>query len=177
MKKAISMITLLFVCVGASAQDVSLPRDFDFLNSRFDCTYTGYDAEGKAGPGYPCVWSGHYTFNGRMFQDDFVMFDLEGVEVFSGTTLRTWSPQLERWEMVFLGSNQAATWMPFHGTAIEGEIRISNSGEDQQGPFIGKIRFRNIGEQGFVWDLHRSYDDGASWAKSGEIVATKSATE
>ena len=164
-------MTALSFAVGA--QDAQLPRDFDFLDARYNCTYTGYDQEGKAGPGFPCVWSGRYTFNGRMFQDDFVMYNLDGVEVFSGTTLRTWSPQLERWEMVFLGSNQAATWMPFHGLAVDDEIVISNSGEDQQGPFIGKIRFFEIGDHGFTWDLHRSHDQGATWVKSGEIVARK----
>jgi hypothetical protein len=146
---------------------------FEFLIGEWDCEWTGFNKEGEALAPLPCRWSARYTFDGRMVQDDYRLWDSDQKLIFSGTTLRSYSPDKARWEFVFLGSQQPA-WPRFHGRWEQGEMRIHAEGTDRQGrDFVSRIKFHKITSNSFEWRMDTSYDGGETWQLSGINTATR----
>lgn len=171
MKKTILLVTGFYFALLADlaiAESKDPSKQFDFLIGHWECTYQAVDAEGELGQAYPCTWDGKYTFDGNMVQDDFKMFNKDGAMVFAGTTLRTYVAQKQRWDLAFLGARNGH-WPNFHGVWKEGEIHINSDGVDQRGNFKAKIRFYDIKEDSFMWDMHKSYDEGKTWALDSVI--------
>lgn len=136
-------------------------KQYDFLKGQWNCEYKAY-AEEKVTYSSACTWEGRYTLEGSMFQDDFRLFNAEGNKIFSATTIRTWVPQKNRWDLAALFSQQGH-YPNFHGVWENDEMVISVQGEDPKGKFDGKIRFFDIDENTFSWKLERSYDQGKTW--------------
>lgn len=141
-------------------------QQYDFIIGEWECTFVQF-AKGKEATNYPCTWHGRYTFDGLMVQDDFRMYHQEKM-VFSGTTLRTWVAHKKRWDLAFLGAG-VGHWPNFFGEWQEGQMQITSKGTDQLGEFDAKIRFTNIQDDSFLWQMEKSYDGGENWQLDAEI--------
>lgn len=154
----------------AQNNTAEMRKQYDFLIGNWDCTFVQF-ADGKEAAQYPCTWQGKYTFDGLMVQDDFRMYHQEQM-VFSGTTLRTFVEQKQRWDLAFLGSG-AGHWPNFHGQWKDNQMQITQKGKDQKGEFDAKIHFKNIEQNSFLWTMEKSYDGGKTWSHDMEIRSTR----
>lgn len=124
-------------------------------------------SKGKVAAEYPCDWNARYTFDGYMVQDDFRMYYQNKV-AFAGTTLRTWVENKKRWDLAFLGA-AVGHWPNFHGIWQDNKMEITASGSDRGGDFLSKIRFTDIKEDSFLWEMEKSYDEGKTWYLDTQI--------
>lgn len=145
-------------------------KEYDFLIGDWQCQFEQYKDNQKVRT-YPCQWQGKYTFDGHMVQDDFRMYADDKV-VFSGTTLRTYVATKNRWDLAFLGSN-IGHYPNFQGNWTGSEMAITNQGEDERGKFDVSIRFHDITQDSFTWEMKTSYDQGKTWELSARINATR----
>ncbi|BDX04904.1 hypothetical protein MACH26_04250 [Planctobacterium marinum] len=90
--------------------------------------------------------------------------------IFAGTTLRTWVPQKQRWDLAFL-SAQGGHYPNFFGKWHNDHMQIEVRNQDAQGEFLSKIRFKDITAESFTWDMYQSRDEGKSWSLDSIIKA------
>lgn len=153
-----------------SNESDSSKQQYDFIIGEWTCSYIQY-ADGKVTAEYPCTWQGKHTFDGNMVQDDFRMYFKEKL-VFAGTTLRTWVERKQRWDLAFLGAGQGH-WPNFHGVWQDSQMNITATGEDQRGKFESKIHFKDIKKDSYLWEMHKSYDEGKTWNLDAQIKTTR----
>jgi hypothetical protein len=146
-------------------------EQFGFLVGEWDCTLIVKQADGTVAES-DGRWVGYYTLGGYAFQDDW--YSSLG---FQGTTWRSYDPTNERWINMWLRSNtDSAPGFAdgfFYGGLEDGEIRLTATGEDDQGSFIDRIRFTDIEDNGFTWRMSRSYDGGKTWAEDAAVVRAR----
>lgn len=152
-------------------------KQFDFLIGEWDVVATRYKEDGNVLMQYNARWCAQYLNEGRMVMDDFKACLPNGQEISSYVTLRTYSEATRRWEMAGLSALQPAMPAEWHGIWAEEEMRIDAVGPGPEGkPFRNRIRFYNIGQDRFNWESTVSHDNGKTWIKAVEMIATRAAS-
>lgn len=147
---------------------------FDFFIGEWNTELVAYNLDGEVINTIPGNWRVEKVNGGRMIVDRYESSLPNGVELSGGTTLRTYSPETKRWEMVFLTPMQANMVQQFAANYEDGEIRGSAYGVDLDGVETwAKIRFFNISENSFEWEQEVSWDNGKSWFRTRTISAQR----
>jgi hypothetical protein len=151
-------------------------RQFDFLLGDWDVAATRYGDDGAVLVQYRARWTARSLNGGRMVMDDFQARLPGGEAMSSFVTLRTNSELTHRWEIAGLGAHLPAAIADWHGQWQDGEMRLEAAGKDAQGlPARTRIRFFDIGPDGFSWEIRISRDDGRTWSRSASLKATRAA--
>lgn len=149
-------------------------KEFAFLVGVWDVHLISYGPNG--GIDFECdgVWRAEYKNNGRMLLDEFSRLSPEKEEVSYSATLRTFCPETDQWEMVFLFSQQRQNVQAFSGQFVNGEgifNAIAEISPDKTA--IGKVLFTNIEKNSFEWKMESSLDDGKTWHLGRTMVAQR----
>ncbi|WP_196137552.1 hypothetical protein [Aliikangiella sp. G2MR2-5] len=152
---------------------IAKKKDYEFLIGNWSCEWQKLDANGDVKNRANCQWDGRYTFNGNMVQDDFRMFNPQGDLVYAGTTLRSFSPQIEQWKHTYLAVMGGPSFEDFIGDKIDDEIHLSATRKsiDGQETFM-KIRFHSINKNSFRWESHTSTDKKV-WTLDSRIISNR----
>ena len=149
-------------------------QQFAFLLGEWATKQRAYDLEGNIINEASGHWRAKSLVGGRLIMDDFESTLPNGETFSGGTTLRTYSLETERWEMVYLTPLQANLIERFFAHYENGEIHGQAQGKDLEGVEIwAKIRFFNIQDNSFEWDQHFSWDAGQTWFKTMTISAKR----
>ena len=149
-------------------------RQFDFLVGDWHVHATRFNADGTTLAQYLASWSARYLNAGRMLIDDFKALAPDGGPLSSFVTLRTYSVESRRWEMVGLAAMQPAGRMEWHGTWVNGEMQIFAAGLDPSGREVQtRIRFFDITPGRFLWTSESSVDGGVTWIRTASLVADR----
>lgn len=149
-------------------------RQFAFLAGDWHVQATRFNADGTPLAQYRASWSARYLNEGRMLLDDFKALAPDGKPVSSFVTLRTYSAESRRWEMVGLAAMQPAARVEWHGTWTKGEMQIFAAGRDPSGREVQtRIRFFDITPARFLWTSESSLDGGRTWARTASLVAER----
>ena len=109
-----------------------------------------------------------------MIVDDFKALALNGQEISSFVTLRTYSEVTRRWEMTGLGALQPAPNAEWNGVWTDGEMRLDAAGLNAEGKRVKtRIRFFNVEKQSFEWESSTSLDDGKTWMHTASLTANR----
>lgn len=168
--KAIVLGSALIATASSIAKTEDHSKEYDFLVGSWSCEWVQF-SENKKVAAYPCEWEGKYTLDGTMMQDDFRMYANDKL-VFAGTTLRTFVPHKNRWDLAFLASNMGH-WPNFYGNWTGDEMAITSQGEDKGGKYDAKIRFHQIEKDSFTWEMKKTYDQGETWEIGSRIYAKR----
>lgn len=116
-----------------------------------------------------------YKDNGKMIVDQWTGFDaLTKKQDFYGITLRTYSEETQRWQNVFLGSNQKVDSSSFISEWKNNEMHGAGQYEvEGLGTIKYKLKFFNITKNSYEWEEMLSKDDGKNWFLSLRQVATR----
>lgn len=147
---------------------------FDFLIGEWNTELVAYNLDGEVVNTVPGTWQAEKINGGRMIVDRYESTLPNSAVLSGGTTLRTFSPETQQWEMVFLTPMQANIAHQFVATFNAGEIHGRAYGKDLDGiETWSKIRFFNIQATRFAWELEMSWDDGKTWFKTRTIQAER----
>ncbi len=139
-------------------------QQFAFLIGIWDVHLTSYKPDRSIDFEYDGVWRAEYKNNGRMLLDEFTRLSPEKEEVSYSATLRTFCPETDQWEMVFLFSQQRQNVQEFSGRFENGEGIFEARAEISPGKTaFGKVLFTNVEKNSFEWRMENSVDDGKTW--------------
>jgi hypothetical protein len=157
---------------GAPAES----QQFDFLIGNWVVSATRYGEDGVALFKYEATWNAQYLNEGRMVIDDFQAKSPTGQVVSSFVTLRTYSQDKQRWEMVGLAALQPAVSAEWYGQWQNGEMLTNATGKDPAGNSLrNRIRFFNITGNSFEWESRVSRDEGQTWSRIATLLASRAA--
>jgi hypothetical protein len=123
---------------------------------------------------YTGRWTASYLHEERMVIDHFRILALTGQEISSYVTLRTYSEQTGRWEMVGLSALTPAMNGEWYGQWRDGEMHLDASGRMPDGKVLrNKIRFFEIGRDTFRWESRISIDDQQTWLLVAALTASR----
>lgn len=134
--------------------------DFDYLIG--DWRFTARNATFGAFTG---VWSAVKlaTGHGSHILDEYRVTGDSGETYFVSTTLRTYNPALDRWELV---SAHETSGLRDQGTGrrVGSEMRLEQTfGVTSGAPELWRIRYHDIRPDSFRWAADRSLDGGTTW--------------
>lgn len=148
-------------------------REFEFLIGCWDCEGVVRAPDGTVASRYQGTWEAEYAFGDRMVIDTFRRFAAGGEETASTVTLRTYCRSTARWEMATLFSLRPQTLTSFHGQRDGEEMHLHGMALDRDGARVEtRIRFHDIGEDHFEWQLEAS-PDGQTWTLLWTISAQR----
>lgn len=149
-------------------------QQFDFLIGDWIIVATRYKPDGSMLFQYKATWNAKYLNEGRMIFDDFKAYAPTGQVISSYVTLRTYSETNHRWEMTGLAALQPAVNAEWVGEWKGGEMLMSATGKDPGGNLVKtKIRFFHITKDSFEWESQVSLDDGKTWSKTANLLASR----
>lgn len=149
-------------------------EQFAFLVGDWHVHASRFSADGSMLAQYEGTWSARYLNGGRMIMDDFKALAPDGTPVSSFVTLRTYCAETRRWEMVGLTAMQSAARLEWHGTWVDGEMRIFAAGVDPAGRDVQtRVRFFDIAPGRFLWASESSIDGGHAWTRTASLVAER----
>ncbi len=153
---------------------VEASRQFDFLIGEWNVDAVRFREDGTPLVKYKALWSAVPLNGGRMVMDDFRALGPNGQAVSSFVTLRTYSEVTNRWELAGLQALQPSVPMAWHGVARDGEMLLDATAQTPAGGTVKtRIRFFDIRPDSFAWESSMSLDEGKSWRKTSELVATR----
>ncbi len=117
-----------------------------------------------------------YILDGTAMQADYFGLDRQGNTVFRGTTLRTHDPQTGRFVVHWAMANLPG-FTYIDEVYRQGELHGDGRGFDEQGEFVERYRYFDIGETSYSFEMSRSYDGGVTWQSSPKVSATRRSTE
>lgn len=137
--------------------------DFDYLLG--DWRFTARSATWGEFAG---VWSALRlaTGGGAHVLDEYRVTGDSGETFFASSTLRVYNPARDRWELV---SVHETSGLEDAGTArkIGAEMHIEQTfGANTATPERWRIRYFEIGANGFKWAADRSFDGGSTWERN-----------
>lgn len=149
-------------------------QQFEFILGQWNTTLTAYDLDGKILQEFSGHWKAKHLDGGRIVMDEYESILPNGQVLHGGTTLRTFSPETNQWEMVFLNSMQPNLTNKFIARFHKGEILGDAFGRDLDGIEVHvKVRFYNIASHGFDWEQNGSWDGGETWYRLMRINAVR----
>jgi len=145
---------------------------FGFIVGAWHCRskFMGQDGayvEGTA------TWTGRYVLDGWAIRDDWQSTLADG-RTFHGFNIRSFNPQTRKWDNRWL-PQYSLQWKYYEAEKV-GDTMVMTGGEgsDQNGEFIDRNTFYDIGEDRWMWRKDRSYDGGETWVEGiGYIEATR----
>lgn len=139
-------------------------QEFAFLIGIWDVHLTSYKPDGGIDFEYDGVWRAEYKNASRMLFDEFTRLSPDKEEVSYSATLRTFCPETDQWEMVFLFSQQRQNVQVFNGRFENGEGIFKVKAEiSPDRTALGKVIFSNVEKNSFEWKLESSLDNGETW--------------
>jgi hypothetical protein len=141
--------------------------DFDYLLGDWEFT-----AVSKEYGTFGGRWSAVRLAQGQLL-DEYRVLDDKGQTVYVTTTLRAYNAVLDRWELVGMDSGNGLRDV---GTAhrVGGEIELEQTfGLMTDRPAMMRIRYYNIGPDGFSWTSDRSTDKGKTWVKDFQRIEAR----
>ena len=91
---------------------------------------------------------------------------------YSGKSMNFYSPQTGKWEQYWIGS-EGSPQRPNHfinGEYKDGAMRFDFSGKDQNGDFIGRFVFYNLGPDKVRQFSEQTYDGGKTWNTNYDFI-------
>ncbi len=149
-------------------------NNFDFLIGNWTATSKRFLPNGTLEAQYDGTWKAQLVDDGRMLFDEVTWFTPDGEKAFYDATLRTFNPESNQWEMVYLSSVRAIHSQSFRGQFIDGEAHfdiVVNISPEKS--IIAKIRFYEITQDSFEWSMESSTDNGKNWFLSEHITVKR----
>lgn len=150
-------------------------NQFDFFLGEWETTAVRYRPDGSKIGEYEGEWTAKHLNGGRILFDDFrARMPNGGPEFAYMATLRTYSPQTQRWEMTFLVAHQPQRVTSFRGQWKDGEMHLTGEGATADGkPVLARVRFFDITPESFEWANESSLDGGETWWCDNTISARR----
>lgn len=158
------ILTLLFAAGSlfgqqSSRQDSSL---FDFWVGEWDLTWK--DPDGRSASGTNSITK---ILDGTVIQENFVGMTGQS-KGYKGNSVSVLDNRTGVWKQTWVDNSGA--YLPFTGGAVGAdryfEHEFMNKGVLQK----GKMIFRNITRDAFLWDWMKSTDGGATWKTEWSIT-------
>jgi hypothetical protein len=119
------------------------------------------------------TWKAWHTLDGLAVEDETRIVDASGNPISLSHALRTYSKSEGRWKVQGLDAYRSQ-FSESSGQLQGGEMRLNGRGVDAEGhPVLTRIRYYDIGADGFRMQQHRSADDGRTWDETLTIVAKR----
>jgi hypothetical protein len=163
-------------CASAFAQE----KQFDFLIGQWDVEVhpkvSGIAAAIHGAPKLSGTWKAWRALDGLAIEDELKILDASGNPISLTHAMRIYSKAERRWKAGTLDAYRVR-FSESSGEAGNGEVRMSGRGTDAEGrPVMTRVRYYEIGPDGFRVQQDRSSDDGRTWEEAVlAIVAKRSA--
>lgn len=149
-------------------------EDFDFLIGDWTLKGTRLNPDGTINGEYKGTWNAQFIDDGRIILDNVTWFNSDGTKESFYPTLRTFSPETNRWEMTYMASLSYMHSESFRGQFIDGEGHFDAVvGIAPEKSVKAKVRFYNIKENSLDWSMKFSSDDGKSWFIARKFTAKR----
>lgn len=148
---------------------------FGRLVGGWDLTVEFYDDGGQCIDSCPGEWRFGWALDGRIIQDVFTYAPAgvphsaaPGVRAI-GTSLRSYEPAADRWQVIYLGAVAGVT-VVLHGGRYGDGIRLEGAEGDGT---LNRWEFSDITDTTFTWTGRESRDGGATWLLRQRMTATR----
>ena len=141
--------------------------DFDYLLGEWE-----FKAESKEYGSFRGYWTAVRLDEGQIIDEYRIVGDRDET-YYVTTTLRNYNSALGRWEL--MGSDAGAGLQDFGtGRKVGNEIHIEQKfGVASGTPSVWRIRYFDIGPDGFSWTADRSDDDGRTWEREYQTIQAR----
>ncbi len=155
-------------------------KQFDFLLGQWELDVqpkvSGIAAAIHGTPKLVGTWKAWRALDGLAVEDEIRVVDASGNPISLSHALRTYSKSEGRWKTQGLDAYRAQ-FSESTGQLQGGEMRLNGRGLDGEGrPVLSRVRYYDIGANGFRMQQDRSSDDGRTWDEGVlTIVARRTA--
>jgi len=178
MKRSIgaALLFLGFAATNAFAQE----KQFDFLLGQWDVDVlpkvSAIAAAMHGAPKLSGTWRAWRAMDGLAIEDELRVVDASGNPISLSHAMRIYSKADRRWKAVALDAFRAR-FSESSGEAAGGDIVLTGRGNDPEGrPVVTRVRYTEIGANGFRLQQDRSSDEGRTWDEAVlTIVARRTA--
>ena len=137
-----------------------------FLVGEWETTIKAFDANGEEFKQDRGAWRARLSGDERMIIDEYDHLEPDGTIQSSSTTLRTYSPFTNQWEMTSLYAMRPSFPARFNGKMVGEEFLATMSMPNPDGlTTLYQIRFFNISNNEFDWEHKASWDNGENWTR------------
>jgi hypothetical protein len=152
-------------------------KQFDFLLGQWELDVqpkvSGIAAAIHGSPKLVGSWKAWRALDGLAVEDELRVVDASGNPISLSHALRTYSKSEGRWKIQGLDVYRSR-FSESAGQLQGGEMRVTGRGLDPEGhPVMTRIRYYDIGANGFRMQQDRSSDDGRSWDEGVLVIVAK----
>jgi hypothetical protein len=174
-------LSLALLCALPSALFAQVPapesQQFDFLLGQWELDVqpkvSGIAAAIHGSPKLVGTWKAWRALDGLAVEDEMRVVDASGNPISLSHALRTYSKSEGRWKVQGLDAYRSR-FSESSGQLQGGEMRMSGRGFDAEGhPVVTRIRYYDIGANGFRMQQDRSSDDGRNWDEGVVTVVAR----
>jgi hypothetical protein len=170
MTNAYRWMLLLLCALPAVTFAQAMPaesKQFDFLLGQWELEVhpkvSGIAAAIHGSPRLVGTWKAWRALDGLAVEDELRIVDASGNPISLSHALRTYSKNESRWKVGGLDAYRAR-FSESSGQLQGGEMRLNGRGFDPEGhPVLTRVRYYDIGANGFRMQQDRSNDEGRSW--------------
>lgn len=164
MKRIIFALFILINVSGLFAQNNSGLSQINFFIGEWDLTTIDVQPDGNfmRGKARSIV---KYILDETAMQDDFISFNRSGEVVFRGTSIRSYNPRTDKFQIVWIMpgimgiTDISAEWK-------DGRLVSTGKGYDGGGEFLERFEYYDITDDSYSFKMDRSYDGGETWIEN-----------
>ncbi|WP_223034081.1 DUF1579 domain-containing protein [Hanstruepera marina] len=114
-----------------------------------------------------------YILDGYAIQDDFLSLDKNNNIVFRGTSIRSYNPRTNKYQIVWIMPGYKGI-TDISAELKDGKLVSTGKGYDYQGDFLERFEYYDIKNDSYKFKMDRSYDNGKTWIENfGRFTATR----
>jgi hypothetical protein len=152
-------------------------RQFDFLLGQWEIDVqpkvSGIAAAIHGTPKLAGTWKAWRALDGLAVEDELRVVDASGNPISLSHALRTYSKSEGRWKVQGLDAYRSH-FSESSGQLQAGEMRLNGRSLDAEGrPVLTRIRYYDIGANGFRMQQDRSSDEGRTWDENVLTVVAR----
>jgi hypothetical protein len=173
------MLALAFAMPATLFAQTPAPesKQFDFLLGQWELDVqpkvSGIAAAIHGVPRLAGTWKAWRTLDGLAVEDELRVVDASGNPISLSHALRTYSKSEGRWKAQGLDAYRSH-FSESSGQFQGGEMRLNGRSLDAEGrPVLTRIRYYDIGPNGFRMQQDRSGDDGRTWDEGVLTIVAK----
>lgn len=159
--RTIFLFLLIISLPAFSQRPKADPALFDFWVGEWDLTWK--DPDGSTGTGMNIVTK---ILDGKVIQENFTGLTGQN-KGYKGQSVSVLDGPSGEWKQTWVDNQNA--FLPFIGGADGANRYFLNEFTKNGVHTMGKMVFRNITRDAFVWDWMKSTDDGATWKTEWSI--------
>lgn len=168
---------VLFLLGLGAASAFAQEKQFDFLLGQWEVDVrpkvSGIAAAIHGAPKLTGTWKAWRVLDGLAIEDELRIVDASGNPISLTHGMRIYSKADRRWKTGLIDAYRAG-FSESSGEAAGAEIVLTGRGVDSEGhPVTTRVRYSDIGPNGFRMQQDRSSDEGKTWAEAVLTIVAK----